>query len=333
MPTQSYRRKQNPVNEKVRSDTLPVRPNPKALRQPTGLASCPMVNVTGVLVDEVKPLVSLPQQSNDYGTLFNDPQRVHEWCVASANGPAHVVDDLLPGHRSMSHSNNVCGDPRFSYQLGYPCGVQPSANLSDLSTKQLFPARATARALPDDRCNDYPEFTTSLLTGVMLPLEPFYVIDGPLGGECLPRDIWATDDGQIPGPLNVPAMGFPTPGDIYQEPSSAILDQYPLEAIWPTAQCHGGDSSPDCPSLYPSDSTWSAPSAVAMDPSLSSSCSQDSYVLHQAGSPTSFTSQEDLKYIISGEDCGISPLTMDGISSVPYAYGMYHNSLDTARFV
>ena len=84
---------------------------------------------------------------------------------------------------------------------------------------------------------------------------------------------------------------------------------------------------------WPTQTAWSSPSTISMEPSLASSYSQGSMFSQQLGSPISLTSQEDLSEVASNDDGVLSPLSLGGPAQGSFSAAMIDPQFETSRFV
>ncbi|MCJ1286861.1 hypothetical protein MMC26_006207 [Xylographa opegraphella] len=268
-----------------------------------------------------------PPPENDYGTLFNDPENVHQWAVSSANGLARVMDGLYTGYPDASHGNDACPNSSGTgHYLNYPSD-------SNASTFPVLPpdpssmqASSICQNLSEGLYDADPTSLAAFETGVRFPSADF--VDTKISMAEFPScETW------IPGNMACHGSLFPTAstqepcGDDYQRISSECSENTSFPAIWQDEQPFTEEAFSDGLVMDPSEA-WS-PSAVTMDLSISSSCSQGSYSMQYEGYPPSFGTQEDLSLVSHQHGYSPSPLEMDIQACFPYSVDTFENSFDT----
>ncbi|MCJ1385443.1 hypothetical protein MMC17_008566 [Xylographa soralifera] len=283
------------------------------------------VNSTPVSQQNVRTLYTSPPE-NDYGTPFNDPQNVHQWAVSIANGSARVRDGVHTGYSNVNYGNDACYDSSGTgHHLRYPSDSHPS-------TFAVFPSEPSTMQAPSMRqtVSDglYDAHSTNLAafeTGIRF-LSPDFIDAKISAGEFPNCETW------IPGEMTCHSSLFPTDlargtsGDSYQSIASEYNENTPFPATWREEQLSMEEHFTDGLIVDPSEA-WS-PSAVTMDLSISSSCSQGSYTMQYDGYPPSFGTQEDLSQV-SHQSYSTSPLDMDTQARFPHSVGSFENSFET----
>ncbi|MCJ1390558.1 hypothetical protein MMC18_003418 [Xylographa bjoerkii] len=323
------RTKSHVVNKQTCAGGLPLRQNIQASTSSTRMLQPSTVNSIPVSQQNMRTMyTSAPE--NDYGTLFNDPQNVHQWAVSSANGSVQVTDGVPTGYSNINYGNDPCyNSSGAGRDTSYPCDLQSSTFVvlpSDSSTMQ---ASSVCQTIPEGFHEARSTTVATLETGVRFPMSDFIdakisVVEFP---DCEP---W------IPGEVTCHRSLFPadlvldTSVDSYQRIASDYIENIPFSATWPVEQPFMEERFSEGLVVDPSEA-WS-PSAVTMDLSISSSYSQGSSTMQYDRSPPSYGSQEDLSRVVH-QGYSTSPLDNDLQAGFPYVVGSFENSSGAMRFV
>ena len=285
------------------------------------------VNSTSISQQNIRTMCTSSPE-NDYGTLFNDPQNVHQWAVSSANGLARVTDSVCTGYPNASHDDDSPAySPGFGPHLSHPSD-------SHTSTFAVFPADPSTIQAPfmcpfilEELYEPHSTSLTAFETGVRIP-SPDFIDAKNSTAEFLNGETWIPGEVACHSSLFPPASAPNTCGDSYQRVASEYNENTPFPVIWPDEL----PSMEECFSnglVVGSSESWS-PSAVTMDFSISSSQSHGSYTVLYEGRPTSFGTQEDPNQV-SHQGYSTSSLDMDIAACFPYSVDLLEGSFDTQR--
>ena len=152
-------------------------------------------------------------------------------------------------------------------------------------------------------------------------------------GTELPCEFWTSYNGHCnsaPYSMSTACVSSPEihPGMI----AEYISDTQP-QPCWDLGEARLEGNFLDHSGLQSCEMTRSPPSTVTMDFSVASSYSQDSLILQQVGSPTGFSAHEDIPGVGPCDDYGLSGLSVNGSSQLPYQHTAYGSTFHDARFV
>ena len=219
--------------------------------------------------------------SSDHRTFFNDPAQVRQWAVNSATGSDTAVDFLGYGHCSASYGI----DPSMTTAVPH---MQGSVSVLRSDTSHLSFHNLTHMPETNGTGINYDTFSSTTLGNTTSPIEsglgfhPFQDIDSNVGHleEQYPREFWhfpATDadDAMFTNPVapSVLARGGSNGDSGYHSGWSMTPVQTGDEILSAGLPC----------TSYPM--AYSPLSAV--DPSVSSSFSQNSFLGQQPNTPIS----------------------------------------------
>ena len=221
---------------------------------------------------------------------YNDPMHVHQWRVSSATGSQFPLD----GHHAGLSDRGFYNDTEN--------GFRNAVRGMDGFSSHRYPAISHV-ALPCSSRIDYQ--TEGLSNACTTSAEETRIaghdtfLPGPDydAGECLVGDdnqytTWCTDGLQYNMPAAVD-MTYTTSEDMHPE-THISYDDLSLALQWKSSQYQGhGNFSEKPVSFGSSTMTWSPVSPLAMEPSISSSYSQNSFRPPVTGSPKSSTGYED----------------------------------------
>ena len=257
----------------------------------------------------------------DGRTLFNDPVNVQQWVVTTSTGSTLPAD----------HSYSSCdiGQRGVTYDETSTTGsfLPGGAIASHFPLSSEIPR--TGFPNPGEMSNDLQCVTHDLTNSAFYPLD-FDFNDDFSANAVLPCDSWTgVDSGSysVPGPTD---MMYTTSADSHRfvdaeyqaSPSRSNSDAYLPGADLLHSDYDGCVIDP---------SLWCTPDSAIMDPSVSS-FSQGNFFPQLAGSPSSFSTQEELQSLDTVEEFGFSPLSVDG-PSISYTSSSLDEQYDPARFV
>ena len=315
------------VNKRTCPGDLPLGHNVQASALSTRVLQPSVVNSTPVSQRNMRTMYTSPPE-NDYGTLFHDPQNVHQWAMSSANGSARVIDGMYTGCSNVNHGTDAyTNSSGTGHYLSYPNDPHSSTFAVPPSVPSTMQAPSMCQTISDGLYEAHSATLAAFETGAGFLSSDF--IDAKHSMLELPNcETW------MPGDMACRSSPFPTasvqdtPGNSYQCIASEYCENTPFPAIWSEEQLSVEERFSDGLVVDPTEA-WS-PSAVTMDPSVSCSCSQGSYTMQYDGCPPSFGTQEDLGQV-SHQDYSTSPLDMDIQTCFPYSVGSFGSSFDTQR--
>ena len=263
----------------------------------------------------------------EHGTFFNDPAQVQQWVVTSATGSALPLDytTALSGNR---HGGQVYNDATSTGPFLSGSTYDSHFSLSDDTGLSEFPGTGAL-------LNGTSGVASGMAVSAVHPLDIDFNDDDASASAYLPCDPWTcVDTGSYAVPGSTEMM-YTTSADSHRYEEAEQLVNSQFHSSWPEARYPGTDLlSNDYDACALDQSVWCPPGSTTMNPSISSSSfSQGSYFPQLAGSPTSFSTQEDLHSLDPNEDYGFSPTNLDGPTSVPHTSGLYDEQWDPARFV
>ena len=253
-------------------------------------------------------------------TLFNDPVNVQQWVVTTSTG------STLPTDHSCSSD---IGQRGLTYDDASTTGsfLSGGALASDFHLSDEL--RSTCFSNTGEMSNDLHYVNRDLTSSAFYPLD--FDFNDFSASAVLPCDSWTgvdTGSYSVPGPAD---MMYTTSTESHSfaeaeyqaSPSGSTSDAY-----LPGTDLLRSDYD-ECvldPSL------WCSPDSGIMDPSVSS-FSQGNLFPQLAGSPSSFSTQEEMQPLDPVEEFGFSPLTLDVPSSMSYTSSSIDEQFDPARFV
>jgi len=320
-------RRKVPSSKKTSSGTQSPRQNMKISCSPGVLAPVPATNGPCVPQQQFEPRIAVSRESSDYGTLFNDPRKVHQWAVSSANGSAPFISPELSGAVLANDGFNDL--PLTGLDLDYPPDIHSALQFPMLSHSGV-PGVPVTRAMTSDM------FAISTGIPMARSSETMYSSDVQLmddihSPESHFTEPWSATDEQLGASMSV-EMTYTTSADSYRHVSSDHLEEPQLQSYWIPAQLQGQDVM-SCPSGYHSnDAEWSPPSSGTLDPSVSSSYSQPSF-MHQHAGFLPYRPHEDINSVAPFDDYGRTGVSIDGACQYPYSSSPLETALDMSRFV
>ena len=314
------------VNKTTGAGGLPLGHDFQAAALSTRMLQSSTVNSTPVSQQNMRTMCISPRE-NDYGTLFNDPQNVHQWAVSSANGLARVIDGVYTGYSNTNHGNNACQHGSgIGRHLSYPSDSHSSNFAALPSDPSTMEAPSMCQTISGGLYEPHSTSLAAFETGVRLMSSDF--IEAKNSSVELPNcETWIPGDIACHSSLFPTASAQDTSGNSYQCIAPEYSENTPFPAIWPQEQPSMEERFSDGLVVDPSEA-WS-PSAVTMDLSISSSCSQGSYTMQYEGYP-SFRTQEGLSQA-SHQGYSTSPLDMEIQACFPYSVAPFESSYDTQR--
>ena len=321
LSTMAFRRAERLPRSSAPSDRLPsydIRPAPS----PSGCTLRSSGSRRSSTHENLDATACISRPVSNGRTLFNDPVNVQQWVVTTSTG------STLP----MDHSYSSCdiGQRGVTYDDASITGsflpggaLAPHFPLSD-------ELRRTGFSNIGEMSNDLHSVTRDLTSSAFYPLD-FDFNDDFSANAVLPCDSWTgVDSGSysVPGPTD---MIYTTSADSHRfvdaeyqaSPSGSTGDAYLPGADLLHSDYDGCVMDP---------SLWCTPDSAIMDPSMSS-FSQGNFFPQLAGSPSSFSTQEELQSLDPVEEFGFSPVSVDVPSSISYTSSSLDEQYDPARFV
>jgi len=323
----SLRRKITTSSKKVSSGIQPPRRNMKISCPPCVSAPVSTTNGPSMPQQRTESKIALSRESSDYGTLFNDPRKVHQWAVTSANGSAPFISPELSG---TVLANDGFNDLSLTgLDLNYPAEVHSALPFSMLSHSEI-PDGPVLQTISSDMF-DIPTGISMAHSSEIMYSSDLHFMDNTQSPESYFTEPWSVTDEQLGAPMSV-EMTYTTSADSYQHVSSDYLEEPQLQSYWAPTQLHG-QGSLSCPSGYHSnEAEWSPPSAGTLDPSVSSSYSQPSFMHQHAGS-LPYRPIEDINSVAAFDEYGRTGIPIDGPCQYPYPSSPLETTMDVSRFV
>lgn len=267
--------------------------------------------------------------SMDHRTYSNDRSQVRRWAAASATGsqsPTNNNFHLVPGS-SQSYENSDSG-----LTLPHHASIMQSTvselSLSNHSENFDFPQ--------DAMCTTSAGDTMAMPTCVStFPLDPDFNDYRFSAEENFDCNAWARAEAQS---YNIPDsvdMMYSTSAEFHQEISITHGEDPRLHALWIDEQPLRQEQNHSGIMPYISGQLpVPPPSAVPMDPSVSS-YSQNSFYPAYTGSPVSSTAQEELPCLdpagIADDDYNLSTLKLEGTFRLPMSCHQYDVHSDMTK--
>lgn len=319
-----------PPTKKDPSRAQPRRQNMKVSYSPCVLAPVSANSGPSGPQQRTESRVALSRESSDHGTLFTDPRKVHQWAVTSANGSASFMDSISPELSGAALAHDGFNDLSLTdLDLDYPTDMRSALQFSMLSHSGIRDG-PVPQAISSDMF-DIPTGNSVARSSETMFSSDMHFVDNTQSPESYLTEPWSVVDDQPGAPMSV-EMTYTTSADSYQHVSSEYLEEPQLQSYWTTTQLHGQDSL-TCPSGYRSnDAEWSPPSAGTMDPSVSSSYSQPSFMHQHAGS-LPYRPHKDINYVAPFDDYVRTGLPFDGPCQYPYSSSPLEAAVDVSRFV
>ena len=267
-----------------------------------------------------------------YRTYFDDPKQVRQW-VASATGSQPSTDKIYP---MVPGSTQGCEASTGLYATGPDFAESPALH-SSVSQISVSSYAGISRFHEDDVC------TASAGSAVAMAGCPLYPLDSDFNDGDLMRsqpsyDAWSVADNHSFATPAAVDMMYTTSGGMHPNMHGDYSDETGLQPYWTGVQLHEQDDVHG--GRFPCSTntlTWSPASAAAMDPSLSSSYSQSSFLPPHSGSLRSSTTQEDVLSIdldrTAEEKYRISPLTIGAPMQLASSSEGYDDHTDMTRLV
>lgn len=321
------RRKVPSSSKKASSGTQPPRQNMKISCPPCVLAPVSATNGPCVRQQRIDPRIALSRESSDYGTLFNDPRKVHQWAVTSANGSAPFISPELSG---TVLANDGFNDLSLTgLDLDYPTDMHSALQFSMFSHSGV-PDGPVTQTITSDMF-DIPTGIPMARSSETMYSSDVQFMDNTHSPESYYTEPWSVTDEQLGAPMSV-EMTYTTSADSYQHVSSDYLEKPQLQSYWTPAQLQGQESMSYPAGYQSNDAEWSPPSSGTMDPSVSSSYPQPSFMHQHAGS-LPYGPQEDMNSIAPFDDYSRTGLSIDGPCQYPYSSSPLGTAPDVSRFV
>ncbi|MCJ1398539.1 hypothetical protein MMC11_001739 [Xylographa trunciseda] len=323
------RTKPQGASKNICAGGLSLRRNIQASTSSTGMVQSSAASPSPVSQQNMKAMYTCPPE-NDYGTLFNDPQNVHQWAVSSANGSAQGTDGVYAEYSNVTYGNGGCYNASGTGRdMSYPRGSQSSTFVVLPPDPSTMDATSVPQTNPDGHHKARSKVMASLETEARFPSSDF--IDVKNSMVQFPNcETWVPGEIACHSSLFHADLPLDICADNYQCIASDYLEENPFPPTWPMEQSYMEERCSDGLVMDPSE-PWS-PSAVTMDLSISSSYSQGSYGMHYDGSPPSHDSLEDLSQIVP-QGWSTSPPEIDVQTHFPYSVGSFENSSEAIRFV
>ena len=272
----------------------------------------------------------VPKETSDYGTLFTDPVNVHQWAgaVTDASGSLMFVDNFQLGQTGSNISNHVAREVSVDgVDRAYPPNI-PSCQFS-LSSHSQISGSPVSQASASNVYDAHASENTVLSAGAMHSSNTAF-IDGSSTEEYF-HEPWLVIDDQLAGLPMSEDMTFTTSTDSYQHMVPDNVDDSCFQANWLSAQFQTQTPLDSSPAYHSNEVIWSPPSTGPVDPSVSSSYSQSSFMLPHGASPAVYCPPEGMSSIAPNDEYGLFVPPNGGSVQLPAFQGPYDT--DPSRFV